>query len=321
MNKEGVIRVALVPPERWGPSQQVFVPGTEPDPSQIYQEMRGHGVDFELIDPGAFFATTVGKLHPMYSGLDPLRALKLLTRYRDVDLLLSVFEASCTLPLLLRRVFGYRPKIAMWDLIPEEQWLPRSVLQRISLPRVDHLFLLSEYHNEYLERKFHRRGTVIWQHVDTDFYTPAPAVARGPILAIGDDHGRDYDTFIEAVCELDVDVVLKTRRTLRIPSGCKARFAQIQKRLTFIELRDLYAAARVVVVPLHQTLNASGVGSVLEAMAMGKPMIVSDNPPIRDYFVPGKTAVVVPSHDPARLRDAIRELVTDDARCAALGTA
>ena len=74
-------------------------------------------------------------------------------------------------------------------------------------------------------------------------------------------------------------------------------------------------------VPLHETLNASGVGSILEAMAMGKPQVVSDNPPIRDYMIADQTALVVPPHDAVRMREAIRALIDDPRRAAAIGSA
>ena len=97
------------------------------------------------------------------------------------------------------------------------------------------------------------------------------------------------------------------------------RVRQISNRVSFRELRELYAKASIVVIPLSETLNVSGVGSVLESMAMGKAMVISDNPPIRDYLEPGKTADVVPVGDAIALRTAVEALLSDNERMEKMG--
>jgi glycosyltransferase involved in cell wall biosynthesis len=272
--------------------------------------MEAQGVDVTLLDPHSRPFNPLFGLHPLYMGLDPYRTAKVLLGNRRVDLVLSVFEASCTLPLLLRRAFRFKPKIAMWDIVPEEVWKPRSFLQDIVLPRIDHVFLLSSGQKSYLQRRWNAaaKTTVILQLVDAEFYQPGAPIVDGPILAIGDDVGRDFDTLMRAVHDLDIDLIVKTKRPLLELPGRRARVKQISARLSFKELRDLYASAKFVIVPVHQTLNVSGVGSVLEAMAMGKALVVSDNPRLRDYFIPGETAIVPPTDDPQALRDAIMHL-------------
>jgi glycosyltransferase involved in cell wall biosynthesis len=71
------------------------------------------------------------------------------------------------------------------------------------------------------------------------------------------------------------------------------------------EFRQQYADASVVVVCTNVTPNASGVTSLMEALSMGRPTIVSDNPALRDYFPPDDTVLVVPVGDAAALRKAI----------------
>jgi glycosyltransferase involved in cell wall biosynthesis len=307
------ISVVLTPPEPWWPERHAFHPGKAPDPLEIYRAMAAEGVDVELLDPARKPLNPLYGQHPLYMGLDPARALKVLTRRRHFDMVLSVFESSCLVNLLLRRFVLFRPVVAMWDIVPTTVWRARSIMQDIVVPRIDHLFLLSSGQRAYLEKRWRAAGktTVVYQHIDTGFFRPAAPSADGPVLAIGDDIGRDYDTLMQAVHDLDVDLVAKTRRPLGDPTGRRARVRQISDRLSFQSLRELYAAARFVVVPLHNTLNVSGVGSVLEALAMGKAMIVSDNPPIRDYVRPGETALVVPPSDPRALREAILTLHTD----------
>jgi glycosyltransferase involved in cell wall biosynthesis len=68
-------------------------------------------------------------------------------------------------------------------------------------------------------------------------------------------------------------------------------------------------------VPLQSDTDyAAGATGVLEAMAMRKPLIVSDAPGIRDYVTPGETACLVPPGDPDALAHVIGELLADRAR-------
>src|SRR6185312_14637604 len=111
--------------------------------------------------------------------------------------------------------------------------------------------------------------------------------------------------------------------TKAIPRSVEAdkRIAVIRGRLRWRELRQLYAEARFIVVPLAASVHASGISSLLEAMAMGKAIIVSDSPGIRGTVEPDVTALVVPCGDDAALRQAIERLWTDDLLCQRLGAA
>lgn len=316
------LKVVLVASEDWLPGIQSYVPGSCPDPVILYRLLADrYGIDVEIIDPLLSSKLPLLRRHMVYRGVDPFRALKILLFRRDVDLVLSVFESSVAVMTLLRRAMLYKPKLAIWDVIPDEVWKPRKWLQNIAFPRVDGLLVLSENQIPYLSKRWGigDRATPIWQEIDTDFYQPQNFNLDGPILAIGDDHGRDWPTLIEALAPLDVDLVVKTKAKLKVPSNARMRLKQISSRLSFPELRELYAKASFVVIPLSETLNVSGVGSVLESMAMGKPLVISDNPPIRDYLEPGRTAEVVPVGDAVKLREAVVALKADPERMRTMG--
>ena len=323
MNSESRrLKVVLIPPEEWLPGMQKFVPGDCPDPVVFFELLaKHHGIDVELMDPNVPKWIPLVHRHPIYRGLDPIRAVKVLFWRRDVDIVISVFESSATVLSFLRAWIPFRPKLIMWDIAPDEVWRPRRWLQNLTVPRVDNILLLSSHQQGYLETRWHagNKAKNIWQSVDTDFYQPEPPQPQGPVLAIGDDHGRDWPTLIEALAPLDIELVLKTRSKISLPEGARLKVRQISHRVSFLELRDLYAKASIVVIPLSETLNVSGVGSVLESMAMGKALVISDNPPIRDYLEPGKTADVVPVGDALRLREAVKALLADSGRMVMMG--
>jgi glycosyltransferase involved in cell wall biosynthesis len=308
------IQMILIPPETWADKILPPAGGLGPDGSLIYKLLAGkYRIDVELIDPNWPKWMPFVRRHPLYFGLDPFRSFKILTGRRRVDIVVAVFESSPVVLLMLRRLFNFKPRIAIWDIAPDEEWRPRKWVQNFVIPQVDSIFLLSDSQLPMLAKKWNseKKGITVWQHVDADFFFPREPVTHGPILAIGEDHGRDWPTLIEAVKDLDVELIIKTRRKLHIPAGAKCRIRQISTRLSFLELRSLYADCLFVVIPLSNTLNVSGVGSVLESMAMQKALVISDNPPIRDYLENGITADVVPVGDVAALRKGIELMIND----------
>ena len=82
------------------------------------------------------------------------------------------------------------------------------------------------------------------------------------------------------------------------------------------DVPDLLAAADVFAFPsLYEGLG----GAVLEAMALGVPVVASDLPALREVVEPGGNALLVRPADPASLAGAIRAVLDDAGRAAAMG--
>jgi glycosyltransferase involved in cell wall biosynthesis len=84
-------------------------------------------------------------------------------------------------------------------------------------------------------------------------------------------------------------------------------------RLTRRELGRLYVSTAVSVLPLADAAYSSGQTVLLECMAAGTPVIVSDVGGVRDYVVADDTALVVPPAAVDRLRAAIGQALGDPA--------
>lgn len=170
--------------------------------------------------------------------------------------------------------------------------------------------------------------------VDTTFFRPchpatttshgATDTGRRLICSAGLER-RDYPTLVAAVGGLDVDVVIAaaspwSRR--RDSSADTALPPNVTvRRLDLASLRDLYARADLVVVPLEETDFQAGITTILEAMAMAKPVICTRTPGQVDTIDHDQTGRYVPPGDPARLRQAIETLLADPAEARRLGTA
>jgi glycosyltransferase involved in cell wall biosynthesis len=133
--------------------------------------------------------------------------------------------------------------------------------------------------------------TQFWQPpthsiTDEDMHTNSP---QRPIIFSAGLELRDYPTLFKAVRNLDLDVYVAAASAPAFHRDAadrrKGRKGNVQftevpanvfvKSCNFIEMRRLYAAARFVVVPVVETDDSAGLTVILEAMAMGKAVIVS----------------------------------------------
>ena len=164
--------------------------------------------------------------------------------------------------------------------------------------------------------------------VDTEFWRPDHVhVAhreRPMICAVGQEL-RDYPTLVEAVRGVDVHVVIAaaspwskradTSASLDIPPNVEVRGFDL------FELRQLYADASFVAVPLQDTDFQAGITTILEAMSMGKAVVCTQTAGQTDAIVEGENGVYVRPGDTQDLREAIERLLVDPGTAARLGKA
>jgi glycosyltransferase involved in cell wall biosynthesis len=74
---------------------------------------------------------------------------------------------------------------------------------------------------------------------------------------------------------------------------------------SFVELRELYAQSRFVVVPLLPSDSDNGVTTIIEAFAMGKAVICTETAGRPQILAPGINCLSVPPSDAEALREAI----------------
>jgi glycosyltransferase involved in cell wall biosynthesis len=161
-------------------------------------------------------------------------------------------------------------------------------------------------------------------YADTEFWYPTGAAQEPLVVAAGREH-RDYATLAAACKGLPASVFVaagsihspaaSSRDPVEWPSNFEHGFADYRK------LRNLYARASVVVVPLVETDFQAGVTTVLEAMAMGKAVVVSATRGQGGVVRDGITGICVQPGNPAELGDAVRYLLESPAERRRLGWA
>jgi glycosyltransferase involved in cell wall biosynthesis len=154
-------------------------------------------------------------------------------------------------------------------------------------------------------------------HADADFFRPMADAPTSPDLVCSAGlEWRDYPTLIAAACSLPAlsfKLAAASPWSKRknetadraLPENVSAR------RYEYRELRQLYAQSSIVVVPLYETDFQAGVTTILEAMAMGKPVITTRTQGQTDVVDEDRTGLYVPPGDPAALAGAIERLRAD----------
>jgi len=254
-------------------------------------------------------------------------------RQDEYDVVVSWSErVSLSLLAIDRMSPGGKPHIPLlyWFSRPSVQ-LPirllgngfQSIVTWTSVQRnyaIDHLHIPPE--KIYLVR--HYVDQLFWRDRE-------PGAEADMICSVGAEM-RDYPTLLEALrgtdlrCHIAADHVRVDRlgfaRRLKTESFAKLAGPNVTiGRKPLPELRALYARSRFVVVPLQPSDTDNGITVILEAMAMGKPVICSRTRGQVDVIQEGVTGLFVPVGDAKALRTAMLALWNDPARAREMGRA
>jgi glycosyltransferase involved in cell wall biosynthesis len=272
----------------------------------------------------------IGRLLHRAAGAGPLLAWYAFRRRRRYDVLLTDGE-QVGIPLaLLTRLLG-RGGAAHVMIVHILSVPKKAMLMKLtrSAGQIDRYVVYCSKQAEFARDDLgvpSERVVLSTFMVDTAFFRPdAVAVEPRRMICSAGLERRDYPTLMEAVEGLDVDAVIAAASPWSkqadssadrdLPTNVEVR------RLTLFELRELYAAARFVVMPLVDVDFQAGITTILEAMAMGRAVVCTRTPGQTDTIVDGETGVYVPPGDATALRAEIVGLLDDHERAQRLGDA
>jgi glycosyltransferase involved in cell wall biosynthesis len=285
-------------------------------------------------------------------GLPAAQALVAFARRAEYDRVFTDAE-NIGIPLaIMFRLAGVRRRHVMIGHLLSTR-SKRLLFRLFSLgTHIDAVICHSSRQRSIIERQLgipaHQIALVPYQ-VDQQFWRPLERPVSRQICSAGLEF-RDYPTLIAAVEGMDLQVVLAAASNWSKRSNEAAGMTlPANVRITALDyehLRDLYAASLFTVVPLHDVAFQAGITVILEAMAMGKALIVSRTPgqtdvvrdkdglpelpdaPAPPGFDPalerqvgdiGQTGIYVPPGDAAALREAIAYLASHSSEAATMG--
>jgi len=135
------------------------------------------------------------------------------------------------------------------------------------------------------------------------------------ILSVGKDMGRDYNTLIEAVKKLNLNVkIVAMPRNLKNTDHVSSHFVNYTGPVPFNKLLEYYKKAKFIVIPTksEESLDASdcsGQYVLLDSMASGKSVIASKRKSLEGYVEDRKDVVLVDPEDSGQLQSAIELLI------------
>lgn len=164
--------------------------------------------------------------------------------------------------------------------------------------------------------------------VDSEFFRPTRELSDGlvgdrPVLCSAGREFRDYPTMIEAVRDLDVDVVIASaspwsKRPDNAREGAPSTNVTVTE-FTQAALRDQLDQSDILVMPLQESDFQAGITTILEAMAMERPVICTATEGQTDVVVDGVNGRMVPPGDADALRQAIVDVLENPELAAEMG--
>lgn len=156
--------------------------------------------------------------------------------------------------------------------------------------------------------------------IDQDFFHSVDYPIGPPlIVSFGNDRDRDTETLFAALDQTirknpGVRAYVQTNSTVVAPAGVK-----VIEKASHRKVHELYGRASLAMVATKPNLHGSGMTVALEAMATGRPVVVSDTPGMADYVHDGVTGYRVAESDPDAMALAAQSLLDDRERAVRMG--
>jgi hypothetical protein len=235
--------------------------------------------------------------------VDPIRAVQRAGRHEAVVLNGSVRTDQLAAALVARR--RNRPAVVLADAT----WKSGGPARRSAMRAIDH----RDAHYCVLSQEEATMFPATWGVAPERVHvTPFHWVldegevedvpdTDGTIFA-GGDSLRDYRPLLEAAEGLPARVTIASRSRAPARPPANVTIGELNQR-RYVER---FRSASIVVVPLEPRRDRSaGQQTYLNAMALGKPVVVTDALGVRDYVEDRRTGLIVPPGDAAAMRAAL----------------
>lgn len=252
----------------------------------------------------------------------------------DVDALLVNCDNATLFRLALDKRLGRlrKPLIAIDPVLGPTPpgwrgWL-KAVVHRRLFQQVDHYIHyfrnLTGYHNHYGIGPATSSYLPFKTNIDPPLFVADGGDVRQHrgdyVLCIGASY-RDFDLFVETVETLPFPAAIPNvsldfcrrhgSRFERLARPLPANVQMLADDFSPRRLAEILLHAKLVVLPiLPENIKASGISLYLNAMRLGRCVIISDGPGVSDVLT--DQAVIVPPSDRAALTAAIRTYWEDD---------
>ncbi|MBA3376610.1 MAG: glycosyltransferase family 4 protein [Actinobacteria bacterium] len=159
--------------------------------------------------------------------------------------------------------------------------------------------------------------------VDTAAFGPRPGPATIDVVSVGTDPHRDFALLLRVATRVpDVSFRIVTSRDHRRGLAVLPENVLVDTDIPFEEMRRRLADARVVALPVRENSYSGATTVLLQAMALGKPVVVTRTKAITTGYglVDGENCRLVEPGDDAGFERALTGVLRDDFHARALGS-
>jgi glycosyltransferase involved in cell wall biosynthesis len=259
---------------------------------------------------------TLYRMLPIWAA-QALEAFRVRHQY-DVIFAWAAEPVAMPFALLLKLARAKVPFVALfcWVSPPKKAWFLRLVH-----PQITKLILPAPTQREFaIDRLRIPQQKVVdipWC-VDEDFWQSPSQIVPDMICSAGREM-RDFETLIKALdgtgipCHIAAVLARGRNDQWRQALGDSGERTELPDNVTIgsknpVELRELYARSRFVVLPLHESDSDNGITCLLEAWSMGRSVICSEIDGQRGAIDDGRNGLFVPVGDAETLRKVIVDL-------------
>lgn len=267
------------------------------------------------------------------------QGLKVLILRKNYDIILTTTGTGLFLALLRFLLPWKKPFISeiLWQVDANNKYAESifdKLLKTTLRLNVDRIICVASSQEKSFSKSLRipeKRIEYVPFGIDSVFFTPEenlPTVNSKIILFVGDAF-RDELTLVRAIRNLPVKLVrvsddhriAEIYRQMKVESNSVAlQNMVILTGISDLRLRQLYAESTIVVVPIISNCKEpAGLTSLLEAMSMGKTVIVTNGLNSEDYVVADKTGIIVEAMNPENMRKAIVKLLENDSERIRIG--
>ncbi len=178
------------------------------------------------------------------------------------------------------------------------------------LSYADILLTLSDYAQKPLVEIFKvplGKQETFYFGVDVNYWKLNSNIKRKRfVLSVGNDMNRDYATLVQAIPE-DLDLIIVTSK--KVDTRGKSNI-KILSDIPDSQLRQLYQSSIITVIPSTKLeYESSGLSCILQAMACGSPVLISNIPTIKELFKENVHCLFYNAEDVNSLKNKLLKLI------------
>jgi len=171
------------------------------------------------------------------------------------------------------------------------------------------------------------RVKIVHYSIDQRFFSPIPDVEQKPnfVVSVGEPRSRDYDSLFTAFETIPATLEVAgyghwyAREKDKIHKSRLPANVSLSRRLTYFELKQLYARSQFVILPVRDLVYSAGATTCMEAGSMGRAVIAFRSRGITDYINDGETGMLVEPGNVQAMREAIQFLIANPKEAKRLG--